>query len=96
MADVPAVQKDVFPAVREAFDAGSPMQRLFGAVLDELGGVEFVVTWAEENPDSFMRLLLAANPVPVSGPGSPANTQINLNMHPGLAPGPLDVTPDAD
>ena len=77
------VQKDII----QAFDKGSPMQRLLGATLERLGGIDFVQDWAEENPSEFMQLLMSANPAP--GGGSSGNT-VNLNMHPALAPGPLD------
>jgi hypothetical protein len=84
-------------AVREAFTAGSPMQRLLGAVYEELGGLDFVLGWAEDNPGDFMRMLMAANPVSMPGQGNNAST-LNLHVHPGLVPGPLDgaVTLDAE
>jgi hypothetical protein len=69
------------------FIDGSPMQRLLGATLERLGGIDFVQEWAEENPSEFMRLLMAAHPG--GGGGSSTNT-INLNMHPALSPGVLD------
>ena len=71
-----------------AFTAGSPMQRLMGAALEGVGGVSFVQEWAEENPGEFMQMLLATNPP--SHPGGSSGNTINLNMHPALAPGPLD------
>jgi hypothetical protein len=84
--------------VKEAFAQGSTMQRLLGAVYEELGGLEFVVGWAEDNPSDFMRMLMAANP-PLSQHGPGGVPAMNLHIHPGLAPGPLDahgVTIDAD
>lgn len=80
---------DKFPQIVAAFDAGSPMQRLLGNTLDRLGGMDFVQEWAEEYPSDFMRLLMAANPS-VSGPPAGGN-QVNVNIHPSLTPGPLDV-----
>lgn len=80
-------------AVREAFAAGSPMQQMFGAVLDELGGLDFVTNWAEDNPDSFMRLLMAANPAPIQNPHGGGGSTINIQLPDALRPGPLDITP---
>lgn len=68
---------------------GSPIQRLLGETLNELGGVDFLVEWAEDYPDQFMRILLAANPALL--PGGNSGPTINLNLPPGCGPGPLDV-----
>ena len=73
----------------QAFDAGSPMQRLLGHTLDRLGGMDFVQEWAEDNPSDFMRLLMAANPAAVAN--TPGSNQVNVNIHPALTPGPLDI-----
>jgi len=72
------------------------MQKLLGRTLEELGGLDFVVEWAEGNPDGFMRLMLAVNPTQqahttATGVQGPV---INLNLPQGLGPGPLDITPD--
>ena len=64
------------------------MQQLLGATLERLGGMDFVQDWAEEHPSEFMRLLMAANP-DTTAKASGGQT-INLNLHPALAPGPLD------
>ena len=84
---------DAYPAVREAFEQGTPMQRLMGQVLDELGGVDFLVDWAEENPGEYVRILMAANPAPqqiAAAPGQPGGSGIHLHLHPSLAPTQLD------
>ena len=82
--------KNLPAPLAEAFTSGSPMQQMLGAVLDELGGIDFVVDWAEEYPGEFMRLVMAANPPPVQQQRQ-AQPNISLNIHPGLKPGPLDV-----
>lgn len=66
----------------------TPMQGLLAETLDRLGGMDFVQEWAEDNPNEFMRLLAAAFPAPQQPSGGQT---INLNMHPALAPGPLDI-----
>ena len=90
--NLPAVNTE--QEVLAAFDQGTPMQRLFGATLDRLGGLDFMHDWAEENPDGFMRLLIAVNPppmIPAQGPAPNTPTgRIDINLHPGLAAGPLD------
>ena len=68
------------------------MQQLLGEVFEELGGIDFVTDWAEENPGDFMRIMMAANPPPIAGPGVSGGA-VHLHMHPALAqPGPLDGT----
>jgi hypothetical protein len=88
-----AKDKDNLPAVQAereilaTFNAGTPMQRLMGLVLDECGGVNFLVNWAEEYPNEFVQVLMAANPTAAQ---SSSNT-LNLNLHPSLSAGPLDT-----
>lgn len=74
------------------FMDGTPMQKLLGRTLDELGGLDFVVGWAEENPSDFMRLVMAANPPPQQSSHG-GNGGVHIHMPPGLGPGPLDITP---
>lgn len=77
------------PALADAFANGSPMQQMLGLVLNELGGTDAIVDWAEENMSDFMRLIMAANPAPVQATGSSGGT--HLHIHPALAAGPLDI-----
>ena len=85
-------------AIREHLQEGSPLQQLLGDVLDELGGIDFIVGWAEENPSEFMRILVAASGPTPTAPGTPgapnSSAVLNLHLHPALAPGPLDVVSD--
>jgi len=81
------------PATLAEANAGShPLFRMMGEALEELGGVDFIATWAEENPGDFMRLMVST--IPNQTQGGPrtqgAATNFNINLHPGLAPGPLD------
>ena len=77
------------PALADAFANGSPMQQMLGLVLNELGGTDAIVDWAEENMSDFMRLIMAVNPAPVQSSGSAGGT--HLHIHPALAAGPLDI-----
>jgi len=87
--------QELMPSPIDAFQEGTPMQKLLGRTLEELGGLDFVVEWAENNPDGFMRLMLAVNPSPQThGGGGVQGPVINLNLPQGLGPGPLDITPD--
>ena len=56
--------KNLPAPLAEAFSNGTPMQQMLGQVLEELGGISFVVDWAEESPGEFMRLVMAATPPP--------------------------------
>ena len=80
------VEKDVLTT----FDKGTPLQRLFGETLRRVGGLDFLQEWAEDNPSDFVRILLATNPAPAAQTN--ANNQVNVNIHPALTPGPLDIT----
>ncbi len=81
------------PANSNPFRDGSPMQQILGQALAELGGIEFIKSWAEENPDGFIRLLAAASPPPSPQPQAGGGPTINQNLPAGLAPGPLDAKP---
>lgn len=91
---------DTLPATRveqevmQSFDAGSPLQRMFGETLRRVGGMDFLQEWAEDNPSDFVRILVAVNPSAVQQPSG--GNQVNVNIHPSLTPGPLDVTPVND
>ena len=74
----------------EAFENGTPMQQMLGRVLEEVGGMDFMVDFAEENPGEFMRMLMAANPPPVQSHKA-GGGGIHIHVPPTLAPGPLDV-----
>jgi len=74
--------------VTDALKDNHPLHGLLADVLEELGGMEFVVTWAEENPTAFMQMIMASIPNH-SAPSGDAKLQ--LHIHPGLQAGPLDI-----
>ena len=79
--------------IQELREQGSPLQRLFGETLHELGGMDFLAEWAEDYPDQFVRLLIVVNP-PTAPQGPSSGPTINLNLPAGCGPGPLDVVAD--
>jgi hypothetical protein len=92
MEDLPAKAPDLsnLPApLAESLGQGTPMQQVFGMVLQELGGIDFMVDWAEEAPGEFIRLLVAQSGpvgVPTAGGGG-----THIHLHPALSQGPLDI-----
>jgi hypothetical protein len=81
--------KNLPATVAEELKEGSPMQRLLGETLEELGGVDFMVNWAEDYPGDFVRVLLAVSNAGARNAPAAGNTNV-INVHPALAPGPLD------
>jgi len=81
------IQKDLVTTLKE----GTPMQQLFGQTFEELGGQDFFTDWAEENPGTFIQMMMSLMPQQHTPSGNTANV---INIHPGLAPGPLDVVSD--
>ena len=61
-------------------------------VFDSLGGEDFILEWAEDNPGPFIKLLFAATPTmqPVSG----VQGDVNLIVHHTLGPTSLDDEKD--
>jgi hypothetical protein len=68
---------------------GTPFQRLLGQTLIEVGGLDFMAEWAEDHPEQFMRVVMAAHPAAVTGGGGGGAT-LNITLPPGCGPGPLD------
>ncbi len=61
---------------------------MLGEVFEELGGKDFLLDWAEENPDKFITHLMRLAP-----PAIPKGQQgaIHLHVHSDLQPSALDV-----
>ena len=88
---VPATQSDKLPAnVKEAFQQSHPLHQAFAEVWDELGGVNFLRDWAEDNPTAFIDIMLRLTPTPNAPLGGKDNV-MHMHLHPSLQPGPLDV-----
>ena len=67
----------------------SRMGGMFDRVFTRLGGEDFVVEWAKDNPTQFMQMMVALNPPP-RAESKDSGPRISLNIHPSLQPGPLD------
>ena len=52
-----------------------------------------LLEWAEENPGQFFNLMMKASPPPQSN-AKGGGLSLTLALHPALAPGPLDITPN--
>jgi hypothetical protein len=75
--------------VVEQLSSQCAVHGLLGEVFAEVGGKEFVVDWAQENPGAFIKLLVGATPSL-----QPMNTiqgDVNLHVHNTLGPTELDV-----
>ena len=75
--------------VQDALKKAHPLHGLLADVLEEVGGIDFVVNWAEEHPTQFMQILMASIPAAVQPKQQDA--KLALHIHPGLEAGPLDV-----
>jgi hypothetical protein len=85
---------DHLPAIREQFKDANPLHKMLVDTLEHLGGIDFLANWAETNPGEYINILMRLAPPPqAAGDGKGANV-LNLNVHPSLAPGPLDVVAD--
>lgn len=74
-------------AITKAFEGGHPFHQMMGDALEELGGLSFIVDWAEDNPTDFIKImLLLAPPAQVAQ----ATATQHLHLHQDLKPGRLD------
>lgn len=65
-----------------------PLHGMMGEVFEELGGQDFLLTWAEENQTEFIRMMIKLAP-----PAIPKGQQggIHLHVHSDLQPTVLDA-----
>ena len=74
--------------IAKAFEGNHPFHQMLGDALEQLGGLDFIVDWAEEHPTEFMRVMLLIAPPPqahATGSGG-----MHLHLHQDLVPGELD------
>jgi hypothetical protein len=76
------------PALRDALKDAPVFHQILGEILDELGGMPFLVDWAEQNPTIFVQMLAAAAMPPARV--TTHNTQFNLQMPEGISTSLLD------
>ncbi len=90
MGKVAKLANNAPATIREAFSNQHPLHRMLGEALERLGGIDFVVDWAEENPTDFMRIMLLLAPPPGAVTGGGGGGGVHLHLHQDLKPGPLD------
>ncbi len=76
-------------ALKERLHAQHPLHGMMADVFEELGGEEFLLTWAEDNQTEFIRMMLKLAPpaIPKGQTGA-----IHLHVHSDLQPTELDIT----
>ena len=75
--------------VRQSLAAQHPIHDMFGEVFEELGGKEFLVDWARDNPGRFISIFTKMTPG--LQPQAVHQGDVILHVHPALAPTELDV-----
>ena len=75
--------------VKNAMEQSHPRHGLLAEVLEEVGGIDFIVNWAEEHPTQFMQILMAS--VPAAQQPKQQDAKLALHIHPGLEAGQLDI-----
>jgi hypothetical protein len=75
-------------ALQERLAQQHPLHGMMGEVFEELGGQEFLLTWAEENQTEFIKMMFKLAP-----PAIPKGVQggIHLHVHSDLQPTELDA-----
>jgi hypothetical protein len=83
------LEDDHIKAIKQALGAQHALHGMFADVLHDLGGKDFVLRWAEENPGRFLNLLVKMTPnlLPTSG----MQGDINLTVNSALMPTDLDA-----
>ena len=74
--------------IKAALGAQHAIHGMFADVLHDLGGKDFVLEWARENPSRFLMMLTKMTPnlMPTTG----MQGDINLTVNPLLMPTALD------
>ena len=80
-------------ALREKMASQHPFHADLATVYERMGGTDALLEWAEDEPGKFFELMMKASPPPQHNPKG-GGLSLTLALHPALAPGPLDVTPD--
>jgi hypothetical protein len=77
---------DLRARLREQLEKQHAVHAVFGIAFEEVGGVERLIDWAEDNYDKFIAIFSKMAPTK-EGAGS-GKIQIQINNR--LGPGPLD------
>lgn len=82
-----ALPDDPSSPIVQKFREQHPLHAAFASVYERLGGEEFLLDWAEENPDKFFAMMAKMAP---AAPPKGQHGGLHLHVHPTLAAGPLD------
>lgn len=66
-----------------------PLHGVVGEIYQEKGGKDFLRQWADDNENSFVKLLFGT--IPTMQPVPMVQGDVHLHVHPALAPTELDV-----
>lgn len=72
----------------KTLNAQHPIHGAFAHVFERLGGEEFLLTWAEDNPDKFLSMLTRMTPALAPGTGDVAERTVTV--HAALEESSLD------
>jgi hypothetical protein len=75
--------------VRELLANQHVLHGMFGRVFERLGGEDFLMEWAEDNPGRFLSMLVKMTPTVQPTTGHVGD--VHLHVHHSLAPTELDV-----
>ena len=79
------------PALKDALSKAPIFHQMLGEILEELGGMDFLVDWAESNPTAYVQMLMAAATPPAHpGGGNSSALHLRLEMPAGIQASPLD------
>ena len=87
MSEQQLLVKDEDPhlkALKAALGAQHAMHGMFADVLEELGGKEFILNYARQNPGRYLMMLVKMTPnlMPTSGMQGDINLTVNSNLLP--------------
>ena len=79
---------DMTQRVKEVLHSQHAIMGIFGNVFERLGGEQFLLEWAQDNPTKFITLMTKM--VPTLQPTSGLQGDVKLLVHPTLVPSELD------
>jgi hypothetical protein len=81
-------------ALREKMKQQHPLHEYFALTFEAVGGLAYLQEFAEDNPKEFLTMFAKMAPPPQPQQGKGGGLSLTLALHPALAPGPLDITPE--
>lgn len=77
--------------ITERMELQHPLHAHFAQAYENLGGLQYLEDFAEENPGQFLTMFLRLAPLPQQKGGGSTSGNVQVHIHPALAAGPLDV-----